>query len=397
MSLHRMKKISKIVLIIPPSPWLLDDRELPFDGILYVAAYLKKFSDCEVVVCDLTSLPEENWYIPIGDLYGVTGVTPNFIYIRDIIKKLKNREPNKSVIVGGVHASVFPKNILEKTLADACVVGEGERTALQIVNGVDWRNIPGLMTREYDNGPPVLIKNLDALPLPDRKAIDVYSYISSSIFNYLAPDVERVGSLCLSRGCYYNCSFCCSKKIHSGKVRLRSAESCVDELAYLKSEFGIGMVNVFDDTFMLNKQRIYEICQLLIERKVEMKWYCLTRVDDVNLDILLLMKKAGCVSVSAGFETGSNRILKLMNKKTTVEKANVYVKMVAKADLKINGQMIVGFPTETDEDIELTAKFIRENPEIAMQLQAKTFEALGLTDDKSESEDAQEEAPVTDE
>ncbi len=359
-----MIKINKIVLIIPPSPWLITDREIPFYGILHVASYLKKHSDCEVDVCDLTSLPKESWFIPIGDIYGITGVTPSFIYVRDIIKKLKDREPDKPVIVGGVHATVLPEHILKKTLADACVIGEGELSSLHIVNGLDWESIPGIMTREFSTGPPALIQDLDILPFPDRKAIDYYSYLPSTLFNYLDTSVKREGSLFTARGCYFNCTFCCSKKIHHGKVRFRSAEAVVEEFIYLRDIFGVEMVNVLDDTFASNKKRAYKICELLIEKKVGMKWFCLIRVDDVDFDLLSIMKRAGCLSVAPGFESGSNRILKLLNKKTTIATARACVKAAHRAGLMINGQLIVGVPTETEEDIELTVKLIEDNPEV---------------------------------
>uniref|UniRef100_A0A6M3L9C2 Putative radical SAM superfamily protein n=1 Tax=viral metagenome TaxID=1070528 RepID=A0A6M3L9C2_9ZZZZ len=349
---------------MPPSPWLITDREIPFYGILSVASYLKMHMDCEVQVCDLSSLPKEKWFIPVGDIYGVTGVTPNFVYIRDIIKIIKDREPDKPVIVGGVHATVCPDSILEKTLADACIIGEGEITAYHIMNGVNWREIPGIITREFNTGFPELIPNLDALPLPDRNAIDYYSYLPSTLFNYLDTSVKREGSLFTARGCYFNCSFCCSKKIHHGRVRLRSAESVVDEFIYLRKVFDIDMVNVLDDTFTLDRKRAYKICDLLVEKKVGMKWFCLVRVDDVDYEVLSAMKKAGCLSIAPGFETGSNRILKLMNKKMTIDTARACVEAAYKAGVMINAQLIVGFPTETDEDVELTAKFIRDNPEI---------------------------------
>lgn len=359
-----MEKIKKIVLIIPPSPWLITDREIPFYGILHVASFIKTWSKCEVDVCDLTSLQEKDWYIPIGDMYGVTGVSPNFVYMRDIIKKLKEREPDKSVIVGGVHATNLPDHILKNTMADACVIGEGEVTAWRIVTGHDWRNIPGVVTREFNNGPPPSWKDLDALPLPDRKAIDYYSYLDSTLFNYLDTSVKREGSIFTARGCAFNCAFCSSKAMHNGKVRFRSASAVVDEFIYLRDEFGIEMVNVLDDTLTLDKKRAYEICDLLVEKKVDMKWFCLSRVDDVDFDLLSTMKKAGCLSIAPGFETGSPRMLKLMNKRTTIEAARACVKAAYKAGVLINGQLIVGFPGETDEDVELTAKFIRDNPEV---------------------------------
>ena len=91
----------KLVLIAPPSPWLLSDRDQPFLGLLYLSAFLKVRGH-SVQVCDLAGLPEDNWYIPIGDIYGVTGTTPHFPYIKKIVDILKTREPDKPVIVGGV-------------------------------------------------------------------------------------------------------------------------------------------------------------------------------------------------------------------------------------------------------------------------------------------------------
>jgi radical SAM superfamily enzyme YgiQ (UPF0313 family) len=311
----------------------------------------------------LSGFAEEDWYIPIGDLYGITGATPNFVYMKAIIEILKKREPHKPVIVGGVHATVHPASILEKTLADACIIGEGEKTALQIVNGVGWKNIPGIATREYNTGPPSLIDDIDTLPLPDLKAIDYYSYLYSND-NYLSPGTKREASVILSRGCYFNCTFCGSRKIHSGRVRVRSAEAVVDELIYLRDEFGVEMVNVMDDTFIMSEKRTYKICELLIEKKVEMKWYCLLRANKVDINLLLAMKAAGCLSVTVGFESGSDRILKLMNKKTTVVAARSCIETVYKSGLMLYGFIIVGFPTETEYDVELSVDFIRNNPEV---------------------------------
>jgi len=238
---------------------------------------------------------------------------------------------------------------------------------LQIVNGTDWRDIPGLITREFNTGLPTLINDIDILPMPDLKAIDYYSYIRPSVpeyHNYLRPGTKREGSVILSRGCYFNCSFCCSKRMHGGKVRARSPEAVVDELIYLRDEFGVEMVNVFDDTFAVSKKRVLRVCELLIEKKVEMKWYCLLRADDVDLDLLLAMKAAGCLSVTIGFESGSDRILKLMNKKTTVATTRLCIETVYKSGLKMYGFLIVGFPTESEHDVELSADFIRDNPEV---------------------------------
>ena len=105
-------RFRKIVLIIPPSPWLISDRDIPMLGILYLSSYLKKYYEVEVEVCDLSGLSEPDWYIPIGDIYGVTGTSPHFIYMKRIIDILKDREPDKPVIVGGVHATLTRTSLI---------------------------------------------------------------------------------------------------------------------------------------------------------------------------------------------------------------------------------------------------------------------------------------------
>jgi len=352
-----MKPIKKLVLIVPPSPWLLSDRDIPMLGPLYIAEYLKR--ECEVAVCDLSGLTEDQWFIPVGDMYGITGVSPQFVYIKKIIGILKDREPLKPVIVGGVHATVYPDHILKNTSADACVVGEGEIPMMLMARGTDWQGINGIKTRDYQVG-GIQLFAIDGL-MPDRKAIDYYSYLAPRTFGYMA-NVKREGAIITGRGCPYSCSFCASKKMHGGKVRFNSARDVIKEFLYLRDEFGVEMVNVFDDTFILDKRRLYEICHGLKDSGLQ--WFCNTRVDCIDRELLLEMKAAGCLSVAVGFESGSPRLLKLMNKKATIEQARECVKVVSSTGLMINGQLICGFPTETDEDVELTEKFIKDNPEV---------------------------------
>ena len=352
-----MRKFDKIVLIIPPSPWLISDRDIPMLGILYVAGHVKDI--CEVTVCDLSSIPEEQWFIPVGDLYGITGVSPQFIYIKKIIELLKGREPHKPVVVGGAHATVLPNHILDNTMADACILGEGEISLADIIIGEDWQTIAGVRTRNKEGiiskGNPYFCHH------PDRKAIDYYSYLVPRTFGYMA-NVKREASIITGRGCPYSCAFCASKKMHGNQVRFTPSYVVINEFLYLRNEFGVEMVNVLDDTFILDKKRVYEICQGLKGQGI--KWFCLTRADCVDKELLIEMKKAGCLSLAIGFETGSDRLLKLMNKRITVEQSRECVKIASEAGFMINGQLMTGLPTETDEDVELTKKFIEDNPEV---------------------------------
>ena len=348
--------MQKVVLIIPPSPWLMSDRDQPMMGILYISSWLKLHSYVDVQVCDLSSIPEKYWHIPIGDIYGITGVTPQFVYMKKIIDKLKEREPEKLVVVGGVHATVLPHHLLENTKVDICVVGEGEIAMQKIVDGEWLRDIPGIIIKGLDNTPGELIQNLDRIPYPDRDSIDYFEYMKPDTYEYL--DKSKEGSIITSRGCPYKCSYCASYKIHSGKVRFRSAENVYDELASMKRKYGIGLCNFVDDTFIINKERVKKICKLIMPLGI--KWFFLTRVDHVDLDLFKIMKDAGCVSVTFGFESGSNRMLKFLHKNTTVEQAYNAIDISLKTGFKIRGQLMVGLPSETEKDVELTAEFIKK-------------------------------------
>jgi len=345
-------KYNKIVLIIPPSPWLISDRDIPMMGVLYLSSYIKS-KGFDVSVCDLSGLEEKDWYIPVGDIYGVTGVSPQFVYMKRIIEKLKEREPDKPVIVGGVHATCLPNHVLENTMADACVVGEGEAILARIMDG--WE--PIINNSVYQGSPMYL----DLAPMPDRGAIDYFSYLTPRTFGYMA-NVRREGSIITGRGCPFACRFCASKTLYGGTTRFHSPARVAAEMAVMRDSYGVEMVNFLDDTFILSKGRVASICRLL--EPMGMKWFCLTRVSDPDTGLFLKMKDAGCLSLAIGFESGSNRILEKMNKKATIEQAKTFIKDVSKTGLMINGQLIVGFPGETDEDVELTAKFIRETPEV---------------------------------
>jgi radical SAM superfamily enzyme YgiQ (UPF0313 family) len=322
-------------------------------GALYVASAVRR-SGVRVQICDLAGMPEEYWHIPVGDVYGLTGVTPQFPYMKKIIDKLKAREPHKRVIVGGVHASVLPEHILENTQADVCVVGEGEEIAPAVVRG-SMRGIVGANR----------IEDLDDLHFPDRASIDYYDYLVPQTYKYLAGGENiKEASIITSRGCPYSCNFCASENLWGRKVRYRTARSVFSELAWLKRDYDIKLCNFVDDTFILNEKRIREICRLLLTCPLDIDWFCLTRVDCVDPYLFDMMRDAGCLSVTFGFESGSNRVLEVIGKNTTVEQADKAIDVVKAAGMKIRGQLMVGLPTETEEDIELTAEFIKKSEKV---------------------------------
>ena len=353
----------KLVLIIPPSPWLISDTDLPSLGVLYISSYLKA-NDMEVDVCDLSGLDESQWKIPIGDVYGITGTSPNFLQIKKIVERLKEREPEKLVVVGGAHATTLHHHILKNTLADACVIGEGEHTMLDIMHD-PLEQICGIVYREKDtihkNPKRYLIKDLDDLPFPDWEAVDFYKYAKSQTFKYVTGECLEA-TILTGRGCPYKCSFCSSNSIWQGKVRFRRPEHIINEMMALQASFGVELFYFIDDTFVLDKDRVQRFCELV--KPHDMKWHCLNRVDRCDVDTLQMMKDAGCLQIVLGFESGSDEILKKSRKGTTVAHALQAIENIKKVGMKIRGQLIVGLPGETSETILATADFIRTAKEV---------------------------------
>jgi anaerobic magnesium-protoporphyrin IX monomethyl ester cyclase len=357
-------KYNKVVIIIPPSPWLISDTDLPPLGPLYVASYLREFGS-EVQVCDLSGLEEKDWKIPIGDIYGVGGASPNFVYIKAIVARLKAREPDKPVVVGGVHATVLPYHVLDNTLADACVVGEGEITMREVMAKGLNQSVNGLL---FKNGKSVVVttdrhmfQDVDDFGIPDYDSIDFYRYAKSQTFKYLLGDC-REGMILSARGCPFDCVFCASPKLWKRKVRYRSVGHVIGEVELLRDKYGVELIYFVDDTFVLNQARVLELCSKL--KQTSIKWHCLNRVDKADEKVLATMKKSGCVGVVYGFESGDNTMLERINKWTTIEQGYKAIEATKKVGLKVRGQLMVGLPGETDESVENTAKFIRSAKDV---------------------------------
>jgi len=344
--------MKRFVMILPPSPWLLNDRDQVFTGALYVVSYCQRHPDWEIDVCDLSSLEEKNWYIPVGDMYGITGVTPHFPIIKKIIDKLKEREPHKPVYVGGVHATVLPEHLLQNTKVDGCVRGAGERPMWDLLCGEPPSRIAGICTRETWSE-PVQLDVIDT-PFPAREKVDYYEYLKPRTYKYLGN--LRDANIMTSRGCPYKCCYCASNTLCGGKIQFRSPKNVAAELKHLKEEYDIGMCCFSDDTFILNKERVKEICRLI--KDLGVRWYCLTRVDHVDEELFKIMVDAGCMSIAFGLESGSNKVLKAINKNTTVEQAYEALYITKKAGLRVRGQLMVGLPFEENEDIEATKEMI---------------------------------------
>jgi len=354
----------RIILINPPSPWLISDTDVLPLGLLYIAAAVKNYG-AECIVCDLAGLSEDQWKIPVGDIYGITGTSPHFNHMARITEILKSREPEKMVVWGGPHATIMPEHILTKTKVDICILGEGEKNFPLLLAACNdgkkaYRHIKGIAYRSKRHikiNYPGRIKNLDSMQPPARDDVDIFKYSKTKTSKYIIGDCRET-TIFTSRGCPYNCAFCAQNKLWGGKVVFRDIRSIERELQALKHRYGINLIWIMDDTFMLNKQLTSDVCKVMDE--LGLYWHCLSRVDKIDDETIKMMYNSGCKQIMFGLESGSDKMLKHMNKMFTTQQAKDAVEIVKRYDIKIRGQMIVGFPFEDDSTIRETAKFIKD-------------------------------------
>jgi len=182
---------------------------------------------------------------------------------------------------------------------------------------------------------------------------------NSSYMDFV-PRRARLSTILTSRGCPYNCIFCWNSW-RDIPYRFNSAERVIEEIKHLIEKYAVSAIWFHDDHLLINKPRVKKICKLLKENEIDILWGCNSRVDTIDYDTLKTIKDAGCKQVDFGFESGSQRILDVLNKKTTVEQNLKAIKLCRKVGLNFQGSFIIGSPTETLKDIKKTEKFIIDN------------------------------------
>lgn len=299
------------------------------------------------------------------DIVGISCTTPAVINVLKITDIVKSINPKVFVVAGGPHASAAPQNLLEIAKSiDVIVIGEGEHTFLELLcfihNERRIEDIKGIAYRE--NGKIILtprrdyIENLDEIPFPARHLLlplDSYPF-AGHCYNKLP-----VTSMITSRGCPHNCNFC-SQGVFGQRYRARSAESIVFEMEELVKRYNIKSIMIVDDTFTLDKKRVYAICKLIWRKGLNVSWLCYAGIQEVDKEMLIEMKQAGCYQIYYGIESGSQRILNIMNKGITIEQIKTAVKDTKEAGLEVRGQFMLGYPTETLEEIKRTISFAKE-------------------------------------
>ncbi len=345
------KKTKRILLITPPpppigtSPMHYGDRRPPL-GLGFLTAFAEQFGHTVRIVDNLIQeydiKKEIHNFNP--DFIGVYVNTTSFLMALKLIEEIK-KCTEAPIICGGPHVTLLPET-LEK-YADYLVVGEGELALKQILDGQAKNKI---IRKEF-------IKNLDVLPWPN------YQHFIDKPYNWrldlYKEDVEPIFSMNTSRGCPSRCQFCAVESIWGKAYRVFSGEKIVEEIENLVKKYGAKGIYFREDNFTAHRMRLIEFCKLLEERKINIVWTCETRAD-LERELVHRLAKIGCRGFYIGVESGSQRMLDLMNKNIKLEQIRYFFSWCKEAGIKTYATICYGTPPETEEDRKITEEFLLE-------------------------------------
>lgn len=365
----------RIVLAHPAgSNWIKGEKDLaavanrmaPL-GLLSIASYLER-SGHEVFVHDCLGPgaragTEENAAAVASlmpDMIGVSATTSGFLDGYRLASLVKKKLPGVIVVFGGVHISALGATLLENySDIDYLCLGEGEATMAELAGGREPKEIDGLVWRDGSavrvNTPRAHIADLDSLPFPAYGKLAGFPRgYNLPLFSYVrAPGATMV----TSRGCPYQCSYC-DRSVFKRGFRYNSAGYIYEHMKHLRNDFGVRHVNIYDDLFTLNRERIEELCRLLITTPLGMNFNCAVRVGHADDALLALLKKAGCLMVSLGIESADPEMLKRHKAGVKLEAVRETVARIRKQGLRAKGLFMMGLPGETEESVRATSDFI---------------------------------------
>jgi radical SAM superfamily enzyme YgiQ (UPF0313 family) len=342
---------------------------LPPLGICYLGSMLEK-NGHEVRIIDgqlgenTTSLILEVIKEFAPDIIGISSVLLSHKQTNQLARKIKAENPDIPLVLGGPHVYSLKEEVMKEQSIDIAVYGEGEYTILDLVDyckkDKELKDIEGIIFREDDkvvvNRPRPFIHNLDEIPFPARHLLQDLKRYSNHI---LAHRREPMTSMITSRGCTGQCTFC--DRVFGNEYRFFSADYVLREIDELMdfTDNQIKEIEIEDDTFIVNRDRVVKICEGLIQRNYDLIWSCATRVSHLDLDLLKLMKKAGCWMIQIGIETGDKEVLKSIKKGISLERVKKVVNWSNEAGVEVKGFFMIGHHTDTAESIEKTIKFAR--------------------------------------
>lgn len=328
-----------ICFVTTPIPELMDDKlEAPL-GYLYVASYLNN-KGFNAGITDICGLPEAEWEFPQARYYGFSTYSTTYHRTVKIKNMIKEQYPDAVTVAGGAHASALPDEVSKEF--DYVVHGEGELAAECILNGYP----KGILSNYH-------ISELDSIPFPDYDLVDVGSY-------HRVVAGKHSFSILTTRGCPNKCAFC-NSIIMGGRnrVRFRSPENVINEIKALMEKYGDINIRFQDDMFGVSLEWLRNFTQLI--KPLDITYRAFVRASQCcKKEFVELLVDGGCKHIALGIESGSDLILKNMQKGQTVDQCRIGLKNAKDAGLIRRIYLIVGFPGETWDTAKATVDFIKE-------------------------------------
>lgn len=349
------------------SPWVDIKYKMAITSLSLIKYYLEDHGyDARIIDCAYYPQDLDDVIAILAksekSIIGITAYTRERFHAYDLIRKIRAEIPDSLIVVGGRHFGFLPEEtLLEMPEVDIVVRGEGEITFKEICDAVySGGGFEGIMGLSYRSGGTVV--HNDDRPLEDNldifRSYDVHHKSDLNPKNLLShtkiDGKNFYFSVHATRGCPNKCVYCSLK---SSKVRYRSIYNVIKEIEDKIETTGVRNVSFTDSSLTINNKYITKLCNAIIEKKLDIRWRCYSRVN-IDIEILKLMKKAGLDSVEIGLETGSPKILKAIRKNIKLEQVEKFCKLAHELGIKVWAFCMVSLPEETLEDANMTIAFV---------------------------------------
>lgn len=338
-------------------------RPYPPLGILYISAYLEEHGIANDVYDTTFSSKKKFQQYLLDRRPSIIGIYTNLmtkINVLESVQFIKKLLPQTQVVLGGPDVRYNAENYLRQG-ADVIVMGEGEETMFELCSRdtTSIENISGIAFLKngelFQTSEREKIKDLNELPVPNRKKIDLKLYLDAWRLHH----GKNALSVSTMRGCPYTCKWC-SRAVYGLSYRRRSPEKVVEELVELKKQYNPDSLWFVDDVFTISHKWLTAFRDELKKNNIIIPYECITRADRMNEDVVKMLKETGCFRVWIGSESGSQKVIDLMDRRVDVQQVREMIKLSKKEGLEAGTFIMLGYPGETEADIEETILHLKE-------------------------------------
>ncbi len=293
-------------------------------------------------------------------IVGISYLTPLKCVVERVAQIVKDLDKGIKVVVGSFHPTFCPQEVMQNPNIDFIITGEGEIPLLHLVRELkkdipNWDGIPGIYYRDKSGQ---VKSTSSSQPISD---LDTLPFLARDLVLNCDFDSYRIHSIYTSRGCPYSCAFCSDRGFWRGQIRRRSVNNVIEELQLIKSSFKkIDYIDIVDGTFTFDRRYLFSFCTTMMTRKIDLKWRCTARYDNLDKELLEVMKQAGCSGLYLGAETGSDRLLSQIDKRISTQDIYRVSQMVFDSGILSATAILLGLPDEGREDAQETLKLMKK-------------------------------------